>query len=251
MYNPVMQSSHRFIRILPPLVLAISLIAVYLFTMAPGLTWANSGADGGDLITAAATGGVAHPTGYPTFLLIAASLSIPADWLVGIPNEFNVRPGGDNCRCSCVLPYQPVYGALISNPLLDTWPRHWLRLRSSASLVVASRHHGSVFPELPVCCPHSLSIRESPYPFPKSKAEGYLTGLDIRSGPGEPYYGRFSFTNPLSFEPHSPSRSAKRGALDRPLPVRSPVYSLETLMDRNWVVDLFVLAIKSHLPSSG
>src|SRR5258708_26109081 len=40
-------------------------------TLAPGLSWANNGADGGDLITAAATGGVAHPSGYPTFLLLA------------------------------------------------------------------------------------------------------------------------------------------------------------------------------------
>ena len=40
--------------------------------MAPGLTWANAGTDGGDLISAAATGGVAHPTGYPTYLLIAS-----------------------------------------------------------------------------------------------------------------------------------------------------------------------------------
>src|SRR5512136_2543960 len=39
--------------------------------MAPGLTWANGGSDGGDLITAAATGGVAHPTGYPVYLLLA------------------------------------------------------------------------------------------------------------------------------------------------------------------------------------
>ncbi len=46
-------------------------MAVYLKTMAPGLTWANNGADGGDLITAAVTGGVAHPTGYPTYLLLA------------------------------------------------------------------------------------------------------------------------------------------------------------------------------------
>src|SRR5512135_3416155 len=58
-------------KILPPLILALSLFFIYLGTMAPGLTWANAGTDGGDLITAAATGGVAHPTGYPTYLLIA------------------------------------------------------------------------------------------------------------------------------------------------------------------------------------
>lgn len=39
--------------------------------MAPGLTWSNTGSDGGDMITAAATGGIAHPTGYPLYLLLA------------------------------------------------------------------------------------------------------------------------------------------------------------------------------------
>lgn len=56
---------------IPPGILAISLLMVYLTSMAPGLTWANFGSDGGDLIAAAATGGVAHPTGYPVYLLIA------------------------------------------------------------------------------------------------------------------------------------------------------------------------------------
>jgi hypothetical protein len=40
-------------------------------TLAPGLSWANGGADGGDLITAAAVNGVPHPTGYPLYLLLA------------------------------------------------------------------------------------------------------------------------------------------------------------------------------------
>src|SRR5688572_250551 len=56
---------------LPPAVLVLSLLAIYLSAMAPGLTWANGGGDGGDLITAAATGGIAHPTGYPLYLLLA------------------------------------------------------------------------------------------------------------------------------------------------------------------------------------
>ena len=47
------------------------LLPVYLATLAPGLTWANQSADGGDLITAAASLGIAHPTGYPTYLLLA------------------------------------------------------------------------------------------------------------------------------------------------------------------------------------
>ena len=61
----------KFLRYIPPGVLAFSLMGVYLNSMAPGLTWANDGSDGGDLITAAATGGVAHPTGYPVYLLLA------------------------------------------------------------------------------------------------------------------------------------------------------------------------------------
>lgn len=62
----------KFIRYIPPGILILSLMAIYLNSMAPGLTWANHGSDGGDLITAAATGGVAHPTGYPVYLLLAS-----------------------------------------------------------------------------------------------------------------------------------------------------------------------------------
>ena len=58
-------------RALPPGVLIIALGLIYLTTLAPGLTWANRGADGGDLITAAATNGVAHPPGNPTYLALA------------------------------------------------------------------------------------------------------------------------------------------------------------------------------------
>lgn len=58
---------HRGVQVL----LAGALLAIYLATLAPGLTWANGGSDGGDLIAAAATRGVAHPTGYPVYLLVA------------------------------------------------------------------------------------------------------------------------------------------------------------------------------------
>ena len=66
-----MQRPILFIWSIPPGILAISLMVVYLTSMAPGLTWANFGVDGGDLISAAATGGIAHPTGYPLYLLLA------------------------------------------------------------------------------------------------------------------------------------------------------------------------------------
>jgi hypothetical protein len=51
--------------------LAIASLAflLYLLTLAPGLTWRNSASDGGDLLTAAFTWGIPHPTGYPTYLI--------------------------------------------------------------------------------------------------------------------------------------------------------------------------------------
>ncbi len=54
-----------------PISLFIILAAVYGKTIATGLSWANGGTDGGDLITAAAVHGVAHPSGYPTYLTLA------------------------------------------------------------------------------------------------------------------------------------------------------------------------------------
>lgn len=63
---------------------------LYLRTLAPGLTWAYDGADGGDLITAAITGGVPHPTGYPTYLLLASVfLRLPLGSLAYRANLFS------------------------------------------------------------------------------------------------------------------------------------------------------------------
>lgn len=55
----------------PIIGIVVILSIAYGRTLAPGLSWANGGADGGDLITAVAVNGVPHPTGYPLYLLIA------------------------------------------------------------------------------------------------------------------------------------------------------------------------------------
>jgi len=52
-------------------IVALTLSLGYGLTLAPGLTWANNGSDSGDLLTAVATRGIPHPTGYPTYLLLA------------------------------------------------------------------------------------------------------------------------------------------------------------------------------------
>lgn len=53
-----------------PVIGAALLLIVYLSTMAPSLTWAHYGADGGDLVRAVAKGSIPHPPGFPTYLLL-------------------------------------------------------------------------------------------------------------------------------------------------------------------------------------
>jgi hypothetical protein len=55
----------------PPAIVAALAMTVYWATLAPGLTSDNFGTDGGDLIAAARTLGVPHPSGYPTYTLLA------------------------------------------------------------------------------------------------------------------------------------------------------------------------------------
>ena len=54
------------------LVTFLAALTLYLGTMAPGLTWAHYGADGGDFAIAVALGSIPHPTGYPTYLSLAS-----------------------------------------------------------------------------------------------------------------------------------------------------------------------------------
>jgi hypothetical protein len=53
-----------------PVATAGCALAVYGLTLAPDLTFANYGVDGGELITAAVTLGIPHPPGYPTYVLL-------------------------------------------------------------------------------------------------------------------------------------------------------------------------------------
>jgi len=55
---------------LPLLVGGIALL-VYALTMAPSLTWAHWGADGGDFIAATVAGRMPHPPGFPLYLTLA------------------------------------------------------------------------------------------------------------------------------------------------------------------------------------
>ncbi|MFN8596408.1 MAG: DUF2723 domain-containing protein [Anaerolineae bacterium] len=59
-------------RRLAPVVVFVAAFTLYVATLAPTLTVAHSGADGGDLVSAIATLGVPHPPGYPTFLALGS-----------------------------------------------------------------------------------------------------------------------------------------------------------------------------------
>ncbi|MFW6068308.1 MAG: DUF2723 domain-containing protein [Chloroflexota bacterium] len=56
-------------------VTAAAAFAVYALSLAPDLTWANHGADGAELITAAVTLGVPHPPGYPLYVILGKLFS--------------------------------------------------------------------------------------------------------------------------------------------------------------------------------
>ena len=60
---------------LPSLLTTLITLTIYLLTLAPDLTWANFGTDGGELITAAVTLGIPHPPGYPTYVLLGKLIS--------------------------------------------------------------------------------------------------------------------------------------------------------------------------------
>jgi hypothetical protein len=49
---------------------ATAVFVLYMASLAPGLTWAHDGADGGELLAAAMTNGVPHPPGYPLYILL-------------------------------------------------------------------------------------------------------------------------------------------------------------------------------------
>jgi len=73
-----------------PLVIILILGLCYSFTIAPDITWAHFSADGGDLITATATGGVPHPSGYPLYLILARPFQfIPVGTLAFRTNLFS------------------------------------------------------------------------------------------------------------------------------------------------------------------
>jgi len=64
---------------LEPLWIGGVILLIYLLTLSPDLAWAHHGADGGDLVTAAVTGRVPHPPGFPLYTWLA-SVFVRVPW---------------------------------------------------------------------------------------------------------------------------------------------------------------------------
>ena len=58
------------------LAVALAALLVYALTLSPTVAWMNQGEDSGDLLVAAATLGIPHPTGYPLFTLLGRVASL-------------------------------------------------------------------------------------------------------------------------------------------------------------------------------
>ena len=67
---------------------ALCALCLYWLTLAPDITWANYGVDGGDLITAVITRGNPHPSGYPIYLLLGYLVEKLPIWPIAL--RFNL-----------------------------------------------------------------------------------------------------------------------------------------------------------------
>jgi hypothetical protein len=118
----VTQLSKRLLRLGP--VFALTLL-VYLLTRAPGLTWEHRGADGGDFLAAAATQGVAHPAGYPSYtILLRLFLLLPTASPAGAGNLLSSFMGAVAATL-CFATIQELLGQLAHDggePPMVVWP---------------------------------------------------------------------------------------------------------------------------------
>ncbi len=118
----------------PFLFLSVSLTTglSYLFTVSQRLTWANFGNDGGDFLSAILTGGIPHPTGYPTYTILGIL--------------FQKVPLGDPYFRTAMLSWLP---AAIGAGLLALWMKQVLHDKSPAISTITALIPGLVWGWMP------------------------------------------------------------------------------------------------------
>ncbi len=125
-----MQASARSNWIVSGAAGALALL-IYWLTLAPTITWRNDGADSGDLVTAAFTLGIPHPSGYPLYTLLAAAFArLPFDEPARGVNLFSAL-----CAAGAIiLFYVAISRILVSAGNQDSDAR---RIAASVALTVA------------------------------------------------------------------------------------------------------------------
>lgn len=73
--------SSSLLRLWPILLVGLLTGMVYGCTIAPSLTWSHWGTDGGDFITAASTGRLPHPPGFPVYYALSSV------WVALLPGD--------------------------------------------------------------------------------------------------------------------------------------------------------------------
>lgn len=107
MASPLHLTTGRRERLFPPLLAGLLALALYAYTAAPSLTWAHHGQDGGDLIAAAMTWGVPHPSGYPTYCLLGRLFALlPLGDVARRFNLFSALAAAGAVALACVISEQ-------------------------------------------------------------------------------------------------------------------------------------------------
>src|SRR3989454_9383857 len=144
-------------------VAALAALWAYALTLSPTVAWINFGEDSGDLLAAAATLGIPHPTGYPLFVLlgrlatflplgaIAFRINLVAALAGAASVYFLVRlavalaPGGARdrgaafCAAACALLYAPSRGAWSQSVLAEVYTLNAAFLGAILWLVVEAQ----------------------------------------------------------------------------------------------------------------
>ena len=76
MQSPTQPTGKNSTNLILRLLLAVGSITVYVLCIPRGITWLNFGTDGAELLAAALSDGVAHPSGYPLYTWILRGLTI-------------------------------------------------------------------------------------------------------------------------------------------------------------------------------
>jgi hypothetical protein len=140
-------------------------LTVYLPALAPDITWAHNGVDGGDLIATSFVGGAAHPPGYPLYALFGRVMAfLPVG---SIPYRYNLfsalAAAGAAALVSWLIGKHSPMPALAAGLSLAFAPLVW-----SQAVITEVYALGTLFTTLVIV----LSLQTKPHPLALGVAEG-------------------------------------------------------------------------------